>query len=54
MDESSFEIFSVFEIPGVKINDNFGVYVKFLKLFFNLKGVSVFKPNIDQKLIITK
>ena len=38
------------QLNYLKINDNLGVYVKFLKLFFNLKGVFKSTPKIGKVL----
>ena len=44
--ESSFEIFSEFDFPGLKIREILGLYVKLNLLFLNLNGVSILVPNI--------
>ena len=40
--ESSFDIFSELDLPGLKIRAILGLYVKSNLLFLNLKGVSTF------------
>ena len=46
--ESSFEIFSEFDFPGLKIREILGLYVKLNLLFLNLNGVSILAPNIGK------